>query len=49
VLKAYISPKPNLQRDWTSWGNEVIKFQHSSYFTRERAEEPSKTSEAPLT
>uniref|UniRef100_A0A8C1SPA5 Methyltransferase like 4 n=1 Tax=Cyprinus carpio TaxID=7962 RepID=A0A8C1SPA5_CYPCA len=44
VLKPYISPEPkclelfarSLQRDWTSWGNEVIKFQHSSYFTRER-------------
>lgn len=53
VLKPYISPEPkclelfarSLQRDWTSWGNEVIKFQHSSYFTRERAEEPSMTSE----
>ncbi|XP_073693394.1 N(6)-adenine-specific methyltransferase METTL4 [Garra rufa] len=57
VLKPYISPKPkclelfarSLQCDWTSWGNEVIKFQHSSYFTRERAEEPSKTSETPIT
>uniref|UniRef100_A0A8C1SP81 Methyltransferase like 4 n=1 Tax=Cyprinus carpio TaxID=7962 RepID=A0A8C1SP81_CYPCA len=53
VLKPYISPEPkclelfarSLQRDWTSWGNEVIKFQHSSYFTRERAEELSMTSE----
>ncbi|KAL1270537.1 hypothetical protein QQF64_029553 [Cirrhinus molitorella] len=57
VLKPYISRKPrclelfarSLQCDWTSWGNEVIKFQHSSYFTRERAEESSKTSETQLT
>ncbi|XDV17533.1 hypothetical protein PO909_023377 [Leuciscus waleckii] len=53
VLKPYISHKPkclelfarSLQCDWTSWGNEVIKFQHSSYFTRERAEDPARTSE----
>lgn len=55
VLKPYISPRPkclelfarSLQCDWTSWGNEAIKFQHSSYFTRERAEESSGTSEMP--
>ncbi|XP_067278832.1 N(6)-adenine-specific methyltransferase METTL4 isoform X1 [Pseudorasbora parva] len=53
VLKPYISGKPkclelfarSLQSDWTSWGNEVIKFQHSSYFTRERADDPARTSE----
>ncbi|XP_063062615.1 N(6)-adenine-specific methyltransferase METTL4 isoform X3 [Engraulis encrasicolus] len=25
----------NLQSDWTSWGNEVLKFQHISYFTKD--------------
>ncbi|XP_051756988.1 N(6)-adenine-specific methyltransferase METTL4 [Ctenopharyngodon idella] len=57
VLKPYISRKPkclelfarSLQCDWTSWGNEVIKFQHSSYFTRERAEDPARTAETALT
>ncbi|XP_036453588.1 N(6)-adenine-specific methyltransferase METTL4 [Colossoma macropomum] len=28
----------SLQPDWTSWGNEVIKFQHHSYFTTESME-----------
>lgn len=23
----------NLQPGWTSWGNEVLKFQHIDYFT----------------
>lgn len=23
----------NLQPGWTSWGNEVLKFQHTAYFT----------------
>ncbi|XP_039610778.1 N(6)-adenine-specific methyltransferase METTL4 isoform X1 [Polypterus senegalus] len=40
VLKEYISPDArclelfarNLQPGWTSWGNEVLKFQHISYF-----------------
>ncbi|KAK3546285.1 hypothetical protein QTP70_025717 [Hemibagrus guttatus] len=43
VLKPYIRPNAkclemfarSLQPDWTSWGNEVIKFQHHSYFTTE--------------
>lgn len=43
VLKPYISPNSqclemfarSLQSDWTSWGNEVLKFQHISYFTKE--------------
>ncbi|XP_043099058.1 N(6)-adenine-specific methyltransferase METTL4 [Puntigrus tetrazona] len=47
VLKPYVSPEPkclelfarSLQSDWTSWGNQAIKFQHSSYFSRESAEE----------
>ncbi|KAF5895761.1 methyltransferase-like protein 4, partial [Clarias magur] len=46
VLKPYIRPNAkclemfarNLQADWTSWGNEVIKFQHHSYFTTESLE-----------
>ncbi|XP_042366538.1 N(6)-adenine-specific methyltransferase METTL4 [Plectropomus leopardus] len=41
VLKPYIKPEAkclelfarNLQPGWTSWGNEVLKFQHTSYFT----------------
>ncbi|KAK1797454.1 hypothetical protein P4O66_008303, partial [Electrophorus voltai] len=40
VLKPYIRPDAKclemfariLQPDWTSWGNEVIKFQHHSYY-----------------
>ncbi|KAJ8279802.1 hypothetical protein COCON_G00068680 [Conger conger] len=40
VLKEYLGPDPaclelfarNLQPGWTSWGNEVIKFQRLSYF-----------------
>lgn len=43
VLKPYIRPDArclemfarSLQSDWTSWGNEVIKYQHHSYFTTE--------------
>ncbi|KAG7330022.1 hypothetical protein KOW79_006244 [Hemibagrus wyckioides] len=46
VLKPYIRPDAkclemfarSLQPDWTSWGNEVIKFQHHSYFTTESVE-----------
>lgn len=45
VLKEYLAPDPaclelfarNLQPGWTSWGNEVIKFQHLSYFHVESA------------
>uniref|UniRef100_UPI0037E847B3 N(6)-adenine-specific methyltransferase METTL4 n=1 Tax=Semicossyphus pulcher TaxID=241346 RepID=UPI0037E847B3 len=41
VLKPYIGAEAkclelfarNLQPGWTSWGNEVLKFQHTSYFT----------------
>lgn len=41
VLRPYISAEAkclelfarNLQPGWTSWGNEVLKFQHTSYFT----------------
>ncbi|TSL34556.1 Methyltransferase-like protein 4 [Bagarius yarrelli] len=51
VLKPYIRPNAkclemfarSLQPDWTSWGNEVIKFQHHSYFTTESVESPQTT------
>ncbi|CAI5779681.1 methyltransferase 4 isoform X1 [Podarcis lilfordi] len=41
ILKAYTKPDVecmelfarNLQPGWTSWGNEVLKFQHIDYFT----------------
>ncbi|XP_075903502.1 N(6)-adenine-specific methyltransferase METTL4 isoform X2 [Nelusetta ayraudi] len=41
VLRPYIGAEAkclelfarNLQPGWTSWGNEVLKFQHTSYFT----------------
>uniref|UniRef100_A0A3B3ZFL2 Uncharacterized protein n=1 Tax=Periophthalmus magnuspinnatus TaxID=409849 RepID=A0A3B3ZFL2_9GOBI len=41
LLKPYIRPNAkclelfarNLHPGWTSWGNEVLKFQHASYFT----------------
>uniref|UniRef100_A0A665WKV0 Methyltransferase like 4 n=1 Tax=Echeneis naucrates TaxID=173247 RepID=A0A665WKV0_ECHNA len=41
VLKLYVGAKAtclelfarSLQPGWTSWGNEVLKFQHLSYFT----------------
>ncbi|KAM9331754.1 N(6)-adenine-specific methyltransferase METTL4 [Pholidichthys leucotaenia] len=41
VLKPYVGAEAkclelfarNLQPGWTSWGNEVLKFQHVSYFT----------------
>lgn len=40
VLKDYVKPEGqylelfarNLQPGWTSWGNEVLKFQHMDYF-----------------
>ncbi|KAG9348003.1 hypothetical protein JZ751_004022 [Albula glossodonta] len=48
VLKEYLGPDAkclelfarNLQPGWTSWGNEVIKFQHLSYFDVEPASWP---------
>ncbi|KAJ8385841.1 hypothetical protein AAFF_G00181970 [Aldrovandia affinis] len=51
VLKEYLAPDAkclelfarNLQPGWTSWGNEVIKFQHLSYFDVE----PLPTSPSP--
>nr|QNQ79773.1 mettl4 [Siniperca chuatsi] len=41
VLKPYVGDEAkclelfarSLQPGWTSWGNEVLKFQHTSYFT----------------
>ncbi|KAM9337589.1 N(6)-adenine-specific methyltransferase METTL4 [Symphorus nematophorus] len=41
VLKSYVGAEAkclelfarSLQPGWTSWGNEVLKFQHTSYFT----------------
>lgn len=57
VLKPYIRPGAeclelfarSLQSGWTSWGNEVLKFQHSSYFTLTPADDSADTSkeEAP--
>ncbi|KAI4890507.1 hypothetical protein NFI96_011444 [Prochilodus magdalenae] len=46
VLRPYIKQNArclemfarSLQPGWTSWGNEVIKFQHHSYFTTESME-----------
>ncbi|RXM37060.1 Methyltransferase-like protein 4 [Acipenser ruthenus] len=43
VLKEFVDPEAkclelfarNLQPGWTSWGNEVLKFQHLSYFNIE--------------
>ncbi|XP_053323856.1 N(6)-adenine-specific methyltransferase METTL4 [Spea bombifrons] len=42
ILKEYVTPDAyclelfarNLQPGWTSWGNEVLKFQHMDYFTK---------------
>ncbi|XP_030636404.1 methyltransferase-like protein 4 [Chanos chanos] len=47
VMKPYVSHDAkclemfarSLQPRWTSWGNEVIKFQHVSYFSTENREE----------
>nr|XP_006634415.2 PREDICTED: methyltransferase-like protein 4 isoform X1 [Lepisosteus oculatus] len=46
VLKEYVDPAAkclelfarNLQPGWTSWGNEVLKFQHLSYFNVEETD-----------
>ncbi|XP_028825680.1 methyltransferase-like protein 4 [Denticeps clupeoides] len=43
VLKPYVRRDPkclemfarSLQPDWSSWGNEVLRFQHVSYYTKE--------------
>ncbi|XP_041669767.1 N(6)-adenine-specific methyltransferase METTL4 [Cheilinus undulatus] len=50
VLKPYIGSEAkclelfarNLQPGWTSWGNEVLKFQHRSYFTLTGTDEPTR-------
>uniref|UniRef100_A0A8C5HGK0 Methyltransferase like 4 n=1 Tax=Gouania willdenowi TaxID=441366 RepID=A0A8C5HGK0_GOUWI len=47
VLKPYVGGEAkclelfsrNLQPGWTSWGNEVLKFQHTSFFTLTPLEE----------
>ncbi|XP_059182786.1 N(6)-adenine-specific methyltransferase METTL4 isoform X2 [Centropristis striata] len=47
VLKPYIAAEAkclelfarSLQPGWTSWGNEVLKFQHTSYFTLSPADD----------
>ncbi|KAK2859595.1 hypothetical protein Q5P01_004215 [Channa striata] len=48
VLKSYIGAEAeclelfarNLQPGWTSWGNEVLKFQHTNYFNLTLADDP---------
>lgn len=47
VLRPYIAAEArclelfarSLQPGWTSWGNEVLKFQHASYFTVTQTDE----------
>ncbi|XP_011606311.2 methyltransferase-like protein 4 [Takifugu rubripes] len=47
VLKPYVGSEPtclelfarSLLPGWTSWGNEVLKFQHASYFTVTRTDD----------
>ncbi|XP_070842327.1 N(6)-adenine-specific methyltransferase METTL4 [Chaetodon trifascialis] len=47
VLKPYVRAEAkclelfarSLQPGWTSWGNEVLKFQHTSYFTLTAADD----------
>ncbi|XP_060950056.1 N(6)-adenine-specific methyltransferase METTL4 [Limanda limanda] len=49
VLKRYVGADASclelfarcLQPGWTSWGNEVLKFQHTSYFTMTPADDPA--------
>nr|XP_057916191.1 N(6)-adenine-specific methyltransferase METTL4 isoform X2 [Doryrhamphus excisus] len=51
VLKPYIGTEAiclelfarSLQPGWTSWGNEVLRFQHTSYFTWTAADEPTQS------
>ncbi|XP_078657081.1 N(6)-adenine-specific methyltransferase METTL4-like [Branchiostoma floridae x Branchiostoma belcheri] len=46
VLQNYLPPSPiclelfarSLQPSWTSWGNEVIKFQHLDFFNEDQVE-----------
>ncbi|KAM6900562.1 N(6)-adenine-specific methyltransferase METTL4 [Xenentodon cancila] len=57
VLRPYIGPGAeclelfarNLQPGWTSWGNEVLKFQHTSYFTVTPADDRANASKDDLT
>ncbi|XP_061569935.1 N(6)-adenine-specific methyltransferase METTL4 [Cololabis saira] len=57
VLRPYIGPEAeclelfarNLQPGWTSWGNEVLKFQHTSYFTLTPADDQANTSKDDFT
>lgn len=52
VLKPYVGAEASclelfarsLQQGWTSWGNEVLKFQHSSYFTFTPTDDPADVS-----
>ncbi|XP_029005110.1 N(6)-adenine-specific methyltransferase METTL4 [Betta splendens] len=49
VLKSYVGAEAeclelfarSLQPGWTSWGNEVLKFQHVSYFTVAPVDDPA--------
>uniref|UniRef100_UPI003AAF5169 N(6)-adenine-specific methyltransferase METTL4 n=1 Tax=Centroberyx gerrardi TaxID=166262 RepID=UPI003AAF5169 len=49
VLKPYVGAGAeclelfarSLQPGWTSWGNEVLKFQHTSYFTVTPTDDPT--------
>ncbi|AWP17072.1 putative methyltransferase-like protein 4 isoform 4 [Scophthalmus maximus] len=49
VLKRYVGAEAmclelfarSLHPGWTSWGNEVLKFQHMSYFTLTPADDPA--------
>ncbi|XP_058487568.1 N(6)-adenine-specific methyltransferase METTL4 isoform X1 [Solea solea] len=52
ILRRYVGPEGSclelfarsLQPGWTSWGNEVLKFQHTSYFTLSAADDPANIS-----
>ncbi|XP_041823550.1 N(6)-adenine-specific methyltransferase METTL4 isoform X2 [Melanotaenia boesemani] len=52
VLKPYVGAEAkclelfarNLQPGWTSWGNEVLKYQHTSYFTVTPADDQANAS-----
>ena len=53
VLKPYIRAGAkclelfarSLQPGWTSWGDEVLKFQHTSYFTLSQTDDIGDVSE----
>ncbi|CAL8293609.1 unnamed protein product [Lota lota] len=52
VLRPYVGPRAlclelfarGLQPGWTSWGNEVIKFQHAAYYHLTSANDPADAS-----